>query len=130
MMRDRWQYVAATVAIAAGLSGLAAMGPDHVADATPVQTVFPGDTLTASPDSCVAVTYRGDREIGTRDVPCGEPATQQERIQLAFATFPACEYEDSRDCAWDASERGNGRGHSFVDIGGRVFYVDGWDGKR
>lgn len=44
-------------------------------------------------------------------------------VALLFAILPPCQYEDSANCAWDASEAGNGVGSSFVDLGGRVFYV-------
>lgn len=36
--------------------------------------------------------------------------------------LPACEYEDSRNCIWDAGTAGNGEGVSFVDIDGVVYY--------
>ena len=35
-----------------------------------------------------------------------------------------CEWEDSSDCYWNGSERGNGQGRSFVDIGGLTIYLD------
>lgn len=41
-----------------------------------------------------------------------------------LATLPPCEYEDSADCYWDAANRGNGIGDSFVDIDGLIF---SWD---
>ena len=34
-----------------------------------------------------------------------------------------CEFEDSANCYWDASERGNGQGDSFVDVDGTAYYV-------
>ena len=34
-----------------------------------------------------------------------------------YASLPACQYEDSHNCVWDASERGNGHGRDFVDVG-------------
>lgn len=34
-----------------------------------------------------------------------------------------CEFEDSANCYWDASERGNGKGDSFVDVDGTAYYV-------
>ncbi len=49
----------------------------------------------------------------------------------AFATLieeqqpvlAACEYEDSRDCIWDADVAGAGNGGvSFVDIDGVIYY--------
>jgi len=45
-------------------------------------------------------------------------------VSLLFAVLPPCEYEDSPNCAWDASESGNGVGHSFVNVDGQVFYLD------
>lgn len=38
------------------------------------------------------------------------------------ATLPPCEYEDSDNCFWDASERGNGYGCDFVTIDGVTTY--------
>lgn len=34
-----------------------------------------------------------------------------------------CKHEDSANCYWDAAERGNGQGDSFVDIDGVAYYV-------
>ena len=45
-------------------------------------------------------------------------------FSLLFTVMPPCEYEDSTNCSWDADTRGNGVGHSFVDIGGTAFYLD------
>jgi hypothetical protein len=36
-------------------------------------------------------------------------------------TLEPCAYEDSADCYWNAQERGNGIGQSFVDIDGIAF---------
>jgi hypothetical protein len=33
-----------------------------------------------------------------------------------------CPAEDSRNCSWDASERGNGAGRDFIDLNGKVYY--------
>ncbi len=38
--------------------------------------------------------------------------------------LPPCLTEDSANCYWDAKSRGNGRGRSFVDIGGNVVFLD------
>lgn len=38
--------------------------------------------------------------------------------------FPACEYEDSTNCFWNASEFGNGRGVSFYNVYGDVLPID------
>lgn len=43
-------------------------------------------------------------------------------ITLDLSSLPACEYEDSADCAWDASTSGNSVGHSFIDVNGTAYY--------
>ena len=40
-------------------------------------------------------------------------ATRAATVAPRWTTRP-CHYEDSVDCAWDASAQGNGIGHSFV----------------
>lgn len=40
------------------------------------------------------------------------------------AGLPACEFEDSQNCVWDAENSGNGEGNSFVDIDGTAYYFD------
>jgi len=37
---------------------------------------------------------------------------------LGHITATSCPTEDSINCYWDASTRGNGLGHSFTNIGG------------
>ena len=37
--------------------------------------------------------------------------------------FTPCKMEDSRDCFWWAEGRGNKKGHSFIDLGGRTIYL-------
>ena len=39
---------------------------------------------------------------------------------VAYALRTPCPEEDSPDCYWDASTRGNGVGTSFVNIGGNI----------
>ena len=41
----------------------------------------------------------------------------------AVVVLMPCQSEDSTDCYWNAQERGNGRGRSFVNIDGAVFYL-------
>ena len=48
---------------------------------------------------------------------------------LAFAAFmmlvttlPACPTEDSANCYWDAETRSNGKGSSFIDVGGLLIH--------
>ena len=42
--------------------------------------------------------------------------------RLRHNTFAPCELEDSSFCYWDAAERGNGRGRSFIALRQRVVY--------
>lgn len=53
-----------------------------------------------------------------------EPPTYVEALSDFSHRFPACEFEFSEDCFWDASTRGNGRGKSFVDLDGTAWYLD------
>ena len=47
-------------------------------------------------------------------------------LLLVLALFlPACEFEDSANCYWDAASSGNGLGSSFVDINGTAYYLKG-----
>lgn len=39
-----------------------------------------------------------------------------EVFAILFALLPACPTEDSANCAWDSSTRGNRRGMSFVSV--------------
>lgn len=34
-----------------------------------------------------------------------------------------CAYEDSPNCVWDSVLSGDGRGRSFVDLGGRLYVI-------
>lgn len=47
-------------------------------------------------------------------------------LPFAFAWFTPCATEDSSDCYWDAAERGNGTGASFLDVGGAII----WQGAK
>lgn len=37
--------------------------------------------------------------------------------------FTPCRYEDSNNCFWDAQNRGNGIGNSFVALRGKRYYL-------
>lgn len=39
---------------------------------------------------------------------------------MFWLAVPACPTEDSNNCYWDAQTQGNGRGQSFIDIGGHL----------
>lgn len=51
------------------------------------------------------------------------PAPTVERATGVAVELPACETEDSDNCYWDASSRGNGSGNSFVVRYGVVTFV-------
>lgn len=52
-----------------------------------------------------------------------EPALVDEPVEsITFPDLPACEQEDSENCYWDATVRGNGEGQSFVHWNGEVIY--------
>ena len=39
--------------------------------------------------------------------------------------LPPCTMEDDADCHWQAHERGNGMGQSFVNVNGIIYEWDG-----
>lgn len=43
-------------------------------------------------------------------------------LAVILALTTPCATEDSANCYWDASSRGNGMGTSFIDIGGHVIH--------
>ena len=44
-------------------------------------------------------------------------------LTLLLSVMPNCASEDSYNCGWNASEMGNGKGHSFVTFGSEENYV-------
>lgn len=50
-----------------------------------------------------------------------------EEESLDFSALPECETEDSHDCVWHADVHGNGEGHSFVNLGGHLYYEEETD---
>lgn len=52
------------------------------------------------------------------------PAPTVERAQAVAVELPACATEDSDNCYWDASSRGNGSGNSFVVRDGVVTFIN------
>lgn len=46
------------------------------------------------------------------------------RQELPEAYLPPCPTEDSENCVWDAETRGNRLGDSFVQYGGKWYYLD------
>lgn len=55
------------------------------------------------------------------DEPTPLPAATTEAPDYALV---ACATEDSTDCVWDASNRGNNTGTSFVNIDGTTYYSE------
>lgn len=115
MLKEYVKFALAGVAIVAGCTGLAYMGPDHVEDKPAAVSVE---------DKSEALPAWSRSELLPPGTLPTNPDERREAIVVAFTQFPACEYEDSRNCAWDASERGNGLGRSFVDINGTPYYLD------
>jgi hypothetical protein len=44
-------------------------------------------------------------------------------FMMLLATLPPCPTEDSANCYWDAQTRSNGKGISFIDLGGYLIRV-------
>lgn len=43
---------------------------------------------------------------------------------MAKIVFPSCQSEDSDWCVWDADQRGNRIGESFISINGKAYIFD------
>lgn len=54
-----------------------------------------------------------------------KPVRLQHAIRVVATVLRPCPQEDSRNCYWDAGHRGNGIGHSFVDLNGTAYYLRG-----
>lgn len=50
------------------------------------------------------------------------PESVRQDIDQADGLAP-CDEEDSTDCYWDASTRGNGQGQSFINWKGTTYYA-------
>jgi hypothetical protein len=66
--------------------------------------------------------------IGTAQ-PAPDPQQTINDLNELYPTFEVgpCLTEDDSNCYWDATVRGNHRGHSFVNIEGRYYYAE--DGR-
>lgn len=57
-----------------------------------------------------------------------EPAEQPAQVgtsEYPVYNLPACiQEDDTQNCYWDASVRGNGQGQSFVVLNGVVYYAE------
>lgn len=138
----------AGIALAASAFTLTAMADAPIIDETPapVETVDPTPTptpkVTPEPEPTVedypAYTADNPQECAegythAEDYSCvpltfwdDAPAPVVETPAPAYPTYtlPACQYEDSTNCYWDASARGNGQGASFVNLNGVYYYAE------
>lgn len=46
-------------------------------------------------------------------------------LALSVALGTPCEFEDSSNCVWNASQVSNHAGNSFIDIQGVAYYLEG-----
>lgn len=75
-----------------------------------------------------------DRNVDTVRVSYVEPVGARKLyVELnngaAYRLNP-CRHEDGRQCYWDAGDRGNGAGSSFVRVSGRLIYSSMIGGAR
>lgn len=129
MRRNRRRLEGATCAalIVATVAGIAYAGTPAAAETSRGAVDYggacgelaPGDAM---PRGCVMTVTRSGE---LRPVPA-------RRIALRWLadTLPACAYDDSRNCVWNARTSGNGYGDSFVDIAGRAYYFASIGGAR
>lgn len=45
-------------------------------------------------------------------------------LLLAALLLPPCEWEDSNNCYWDAANRGDGYGRSFITIADHPLHLE------
>lgn len=87
--------------------------------------------LAMAPDAAEAATARTTRlEPPVRHVKHVRVTyvakARANRVWVEFNTgslwsVVPCRYEDSNNCYWDASKRGNRKGRDFVTIGGKTY---------
>ncbi len=105
------------------------------ADSNPPDVYVEDHSLTGSDCAAAVAAYDKADPEWTRGVPSCEidtgDWTPHPYDSLAICDtdacenpviLPACEYEDSDNCFWDARFRGNGDGRSFYVIDGVVTY--------
>ena len=100
----------ALAAVAGAIVGVAAMGSMAMCLPDEAPTCEDGYTL-AEDNTCVAPGYY--------DVPPTPEAPMPDR------TLVPCPEEDSDNCYWDAAQRGNGVGTSFITLDGVTYYPEG-----
>lgn len=80
--------------------------------------IFSGAALAAS-TAPHTQSYSVSAEVTPAPVQLDE-FTAEAAPEAAY--LPPCAEEDSDDCIWDASARGNGEGMSFIAYHGQVYY--------
>lgn len=120
--RVRWDRIAGgiavgAVAVALGVAAWHAI-PDTDPHTVPDTTGGIGMCAAAYSNDCAAY-YAGDA-VPASDATPAAPASDPTPAPV----LPPCEHEDSTNCYWDAGERGNGEGVSFVDVDGTAYYPD------
>lgn len=93
---------------------------------SPVPQVYVEDhNLTGEDCAALVVAYHEADPTYSRGVPsCEIDHAQLPAVFMhegAPVSLPPCPTEDSRNCYWDATERGNGRGKSFYDVDGTAY---------
>lgn len=114
-MRIHWGRIAGASAVAVAGAGLivAAWAQIPTADATPTDTSGGiGMCADAYSASCAGQDHESGRVI------------ERAASEVRTITLTPCEYEDSRNCYWDADVAGNGEGVSFIDVDGVAYYPE------
>lgn len=98
--------------------------PESDKSDTPAPVVAEQTESTESTESTVTV-HAPARELAYVE-PLRKQSGYPSRVYVEFSdgtehVFAPCAQEDSRDCFWWASARGNGIGESFVDFDGKTY---------
>lgn len=86
-------------------------------EARDTYTVTPAPVVISVPEQYSAPEY-----VETHEYTAPVTAEDGTQVDESFYTLPACEYEDSDNCFWDATTMGNGSGSSFTVIDGVYTY--------
>ena len=88
---------------------------------------FPAPTQTR-PNATQVAPARHVREYGTTSTQ--GVATMDIITALFLAILGPCQFEDSTNCVWIASDSGNDIGTSFIDIEGTAYYIETVDSNE
>jgi hypothetical protein len=91
-----------------------------------VAVALSGAVLAPVAPAAAVQLESADRQVDTVRVtyvePIGRRALYVELNNGAAYRLKPCRYEDGRMCYWDAGDRGNGIGSSFVRVSGRIIF--------